>query len=123
MRVASNTHPRPLFHRKPTQKLSPVRRIKRCSTIASATTFSKMCRRPFGRTPANQRAAKSRHLSRFDSRKTRRDTDTPFVDIYINKPGLAAIAPTALMYKSTTRNSLIPAEAWMAVAAIEPGRR
>ena len=66
------------------------------------------------------KAAIARDLIRA---KPRRDTDIPVVDIYINKPGLAAITPTALMYKSTTRNSLIPIEPWIAFAAIESGPR
>jgi len=56
-------------------------------------------------------------------RKARGAARILFVDIYINKPGLAAITPTTLMYKSTTRKSLMPAEAWMAFAAIERGLR
>jgi hypothetical protein len=51
--------------------------------------------------------------------KTRRDTDGSFVDFYINKPDLAAVRPTMLMYKSTTRNSLMPVEACAAFAAVE----
>jgi hypothetical protein len=46
-----------------------------------------------------------------------------FVDIYINKPGPAALTPTALIYKSTTRNSLVHVEAWITFAVIKPGLR
>ena len=66
------------------------------------------------------KAAIARDLIRA---KPRRDTDIPIVDIYINKPGLAAVTSTALMYKSTTRNSLIRVEAWMAFATIEASLR
>jgi hypothetical protein len=55
--------------------------------------------------------------------KTRRDTDGSFVDFYINKPGRAAVRPRMLMYKSTTRNSLMPVEACTALAAVEQGLR
>jgi hypothetical protein len=67
------------------------------------------------RISALPKAAIARDLIRG---KLRRDTYCRFVDIYINKPGLPAIAPTVLMYKSTTRNSLISVGACVAFAAI-----
>ena len=80
---------------------------------------------------ANQRLPKAVIARDLIRENARRDTHIPVVDIYINKPGLAAITPTALMYKSTTRNSLMSRRelGWpsrqlnsMAVAKFKPRR-